>query len=79
MVTFVVIVKDAQDLADIQLFGTQDPYVEITTSSDKKRTATHDNGGTNPSSSSRSDLALGWDEELRISAPDMFGMMKFTM
>lgn len=53
MVNFVVIVKNASDLASIQLFGTQDPYVEVTTSSDKKRTQTHNNGGKNPSINSR--------------------------
>ena len=53
MVNFVVIVKNASDLASIQLFGTQDPYVEVTTSSDKKRTQTHNNGGKNPSINNR--------------------------
>ncbi|KAK8817179.1 hypothetical protein WA556_003075 [Blastocystis sp. ATCC 50177/Nand II] len=69
MVNFVVIVKNASDLANIQLFGTQDPYVEVATSSDKKRTQTNNNGGKNPR----------WDEEVRISAPDMNGIMKFTI
>ena len=53
MVNFVVIVKNASDLANIQLFGTQDPYVEVATSSDKKRTQTNNNGGKNPSINSR--------------------------
>ncbi len=53
MVNFVVIVKNASDLANIQLFGTQDPYVEVATSSDKKRTQTNNNGGKNPSINNR--------------------------
>lgn len=53
MVNFVVIVKNASDLANIQLFGTQDPYVEVATSSDKKRTQANNNGGKNPSINNR--------------------------
>lgn len=41
-------VIDAKDLKDTQLLGKQDPYVEIRSDTQSRRTKVHNNGGINP-------------------------------
>ena len=46
---FIVNVLEATGLKETEVLGKQDPYVEIRTNADRKYTATHQNGGKNPS------------------------------
>ncbi|CAK4974276.1 unnamed protein product [Aphanomyces euteiches] len=59
-----ILVSCAKGLRNTQIFGTQDPYVEITFNGKKDITPTHDNGHTAPY----------WDSLLELKAPPKLDM-----
>ena len=75
-----ITVIDAQNMKDTEIIGRQDPYVEIRTNSEIKRTTTKYEAGKNARIFiSKRLLQIDWGESFVLSCRDLYGVIDFRM